>query len=229
VNHVLRRCPLPVLALAAAVLALAGGFAYGAIPDAGGVYTACVHSTTGALRLIDPSTGAACHSTERQVTWGKQGPQGVQGPQGIQGAPGVFNGSFSSPNGKFTLSVTDAGIELTGPVSKVSISDQGTTVDGFAIFPIGSRQFFRGTEQHFDSEQHFGFEQHEGSEQHRGFEQHFGSEFHDGSSIVFAGGTVRFFTFVDLMGNCLAADPIPLSGVLLANGKSSAGARSCFN
>src|SRR6185503_9862080 len=73
VTHVFRRSPLSVLALAAAALALAGGFAYGAIPDANGVYTACAHSTTGALRLIDPSTGGACHSTESQVTWGKQG------------------------------------------------------------------------------------------------------------------------------------------------------------
>jgi hypothetical protein len=46
---------------------------------------------------------------------GPQGPQGPAGPAGAQGPPGVFSGHFQSPNGRFTLDVTDTGIVLAGP------------------------------------------------------------------------------------------------------------------
>ena len=82
---------------------IAGGIAYAAIPDSQGVYTACAHKSTGALRLIDPAVGS-CSQSETQVTWvkqgqtgpqgpvGPQGPQGVQGPAGADGAPGGLAG-----------------------------------------------------------------------------------------------------------------------------------------
>src|SRR5207248_5644801 len=41
--------------LIVAVLAVAGGIAYAAIPDSAGVYTACKLNATGTIRLIDPS------------------------------------------------------------------------------------------------------------------------------------------------------------------------------
>ena len=42
-------------AVALGAVLTAGGVAYATIPDANGVLTACMHKSTGALRLIDPS------------------------------------------------------------------------------------------------------------------------------------------------------------------------------
>ncbi len=53
---------------------------------------------------------------------GPQGPQGPAGPAGAQGPPGVFSGHFQSPNGRFTLDVTDNGIVLAGPTAKIQIA-----------------------------------------------------------------------------------------------------------
>lgn len=46
---------------------------------------------------------------------GPEGPSGPQGAQGPSGPAGAFSGSFQSPNGQYSISVTDAGIELKGP------------------------------------------------------------------------------------------------------------------
>ncbi len=47
---------------------------------------------------------------------GPKGAQGPQGPQGPQGAPGVFSGHLQSPNGLYSLDITDlGGIVLAGP------------------------------------------------------------------------------------------------------------------
>jgi hypothetical protein len=78
-----------VLAVLAAAL-VAGGVAYAAIPDSGGVYTACMLKHVGTLRLIDttlPSSSPMSHCTtyETQVTWNQTGQQGQQGPQGPKG------------------------------------------------------------------------------------------------------------------------------------------------
>lgn len=60
---------------------------------------------------------------------GDTGPQGAVGPQGPAGPQGTagsgsgsgFSGSFTSPNGLYSLAVTDAGITLKGPGGKVVI------------------------------------------------------------------------------------------------------------
>jgi Collagen triple helix repeat (20 copies) len=84
---------LRVIGLSTILLALAAGIAYATIPDSGGLYTACVAKTTGAVRLIDTSqTGQTpashCLPQETQVSWNQQGPKGDPGPQGPQGDPG---------------------------------------------------------------------------------------------------------------------------------------------
>ena len=91
VKPTIRLTPRRTLALAAvAALAMVGGFAYAAIPDANGVYTACKLRATGTIRLIDKSLPATsflgrCTLLEDEISWSHTGPRG---PQGIQGAKG---------------------------------------------------------------------------------------------------------------------------------------------
>jgi len=83
VNGTLRRRGLALGALAAAVLALAAGIAYAAIPDAGTkVFTACMLKNVGTIRLIDPALGTGtllgkCSSLEQQISWNQQGQAGA--------------------------------------------------------------------------------------------------------------------------------------------------------
>src|SRR5262245_8460228 len=54
------------------------------------VYTACVTTSSGAIRMISITTG--CKANETRITWnniGPQGPAGQQGPQGPAGATGA--------------------------------------------------------------------------------------------------------------------------------------------
>ncbi|MFL5944367.1 MAG: hypothetical protein ACJ74C_02865, partial [Gaiellaceae bacterium] len=72
-----RRTTLVAALVAAGVLA-AAGIAYAVIPDAAGEYHACMHKSTGAIRLIDPSLGTSsllshCLSPESEISWNKQG------------------------------------------------------------------------------------------------------------------------------------------------------------
>jgi hypothetical protein len=59
---------------------------------------------------------------------GPSGPQGAQGPSGPSGPAGTFSGSFQSPNGQYSISVTDAGIELRGPGSGRVRLDAGNLI-----------------------------------------------------------------------------------------------------
>jgi hypothetical protein len=61
-------------ACAAMALAAAGGVAFAVIPDAGtGVIHSCYDKTTGALRVIDPSKGQSCGSSEAALNWNGRG------------------------------------------------------------------------------------------------------------------------------------------------------------
>ena len=71
--HVRRRHLLMLALLTAAIV---GGVAYAATPDGNGTYTACRSVKTGAVRIIDPSLGAAsqlgrCTARESRITWSK--------------------------------------------------------------------------------------------------------------------------------------------------------------
>jgi hypothetical protein len=76
-----------VLVAVAAILVLAGGIAYAAIPGANGTITGC-YKANGSLRVIDAEAGQTCTSSEQQLTWNQTGPQGPEGPQGPTGPPG---------------------------------------------------------------------------------------------------------------------------------------------
>lgn len=131
------------VALAAiAIFAVAGGVAYAAIPDAGtGVYHACMLKNVGTIRIIDPERQRCSASLEIEITFNKQGPTGNPGPTGPPGPPGQsgrdgmdgkdgapFSGTFTSPNGEYSLSVTDAGIVLAGAGSTINLTSAGVAV-----------------------------------------------------------------------------------------------------
>ena len=135
--HFIRSLGHRRVALAAiAIFAVAGGVAYAAIPDAGtGVYHACMLKNIGTIRIIDPERQRCSSSLEVEITFNKQGPAGVPGPTGPPGPPGhdgrdghdgaPFSGTFTSPNGEYSLSVTDAGIVLSGAASTISLTSSG--------------------------------------------------------------------------------------------------------
>ena len=63
----------------AVVLMVGGAVAYAAIPNAQGVFTACISKSSGDVRVIDPSTGATCKSWELKRTWNQKGQPGAPG------------------------------------------------------------------------------------------------------------------------------------------------------
>ena len=126
------------------LFAAAAGIAYAAIPDSQGVYTACMLNKVGTVRLIDPSLPASnpmshCTNVETKFTFNQQGQQGapgLAGAPGKDGAPGAdgkdgkdgqpFSGTFTSPNGQFSITVDDTGIKLAGPLNSIELQPDGT-------------------------------------------------------------------------------------------------------
>ena len=164
-----------------AIFAVAGGIAYAAIPDTGGVFHACVMKN-GSVRIIDPDTDQ-CKQNESAITFNQKGQTGDPGPQGpagtngtngtngtdgtngAPGQPGVsptvtqlavndpncpaggaaitdaaqhtayvcggtpFSGTFTSPNGKYKISVTDTGVTVVGADTTLALTATGMRVD----------------------------------------------------------------------------------------------------
>ena len=125
-------------ALCTAVLAGAAGVAYGtssfaSSTQATSVIQACENPGNGNLRVV-ANAATDCHANETALTWnvvGPQGPQGLPGPKGDTGDTGPagnFTGVFRSPNGDYSLTVSDTGIELRGPNGRVTLNDGGIDV-----------------------------------------------------------------------------------------------------
>jgi hypothetical protein len=133
-----------VLGIVCAGVVFAGGMAYAAAGS--GEINACAKKGSGSLYLPGDR---GCLPGDRGVTWNVQGPAGAPGPagpqgpkgdtgdvgpsgpagpQGPQGPAGTFAGSFKSPNGQYSISVTDSGIELKGPGGGLVRLDTGNLV-----------------------------------------------------------------------------------------------------
>jgi hypothetical protein len=131
----------------------------------------------------------------------------------------AFDGHFTSPNGRYSLDVTDEGITLDGPYSSITIGENGARFDGYLVHESTSQ------ERHYGGEYHEGFERHLGTERHEGFEQHFGFENHDGSE-THRGFEITFSApFLHLFAGC--SDPFTTSKLSLANGATTRGLDSC--
>ena len=77
--------------LTLASIVLSSGVSLATIPDANGVFHACVDNKTGAVRIIDTAI-STCTSKETATSWsmvGPMGPQGLMGPYGPAGPPGA--------------------------------------------------------------------------------------------------------------------------------------------
>lgn len=136
-RDLLRRLP-SLLVVSLAAFAGAAGVAYATTAlssahQATSVIQACENPGNGTLRVVaDNTTG--CHANETAVTWnvvgpqgppgpqGDTGPQGLQGDTGPQGPAGTFTGTFTSPNGDYSLHVTDTGISLQGPAGRIGLT-----------------------------------------------------------------------------------------------------------
>jgi hypothetical protein len=88
-----------------------------------------------------------CRSNELPIEWSVTGPPGPPGPEGPAGPAGQdgedgtpFSGTFTSPNGQYSLSVTDAGIRLAGVGSTILLDATGIRVDSATALTIRSAQ-----------------------------------------------------------------------------------------
>lgn len=130
-----------VVATLALVLAIGGGTAYAA--SAGGsatpaVLKVCAGKKGGDLRLL---SGKSCRPGEQELTInsrgatgapgpvGPAGPTGAPGPQGERGPVGIPT-SVASPDGRFTVAATNAGIVLTGPKGSLSFDGEELLAGG---------------------------------------------------------------------------------------------------
>jgi hypothetical protein len=144
-----------------AIFGAAGGIAFASIPDSGtGTYHACMLVKDGTIRIIDPATDQCKAKTETEITFNKQGPQGpsptvTQLPTGNTNCPNggaaitdsanstayvcsgqPFSGTFTSPNGQYSIAVTDSGVTITGAGNTVSVAGTGVRVDTHGTSPV---------------------------------------------------------------------------------------------
>jgi hypothetical protein len=128
-----------VISTMALILALGGATAFAA--SGGGSSPAklklCAAKKGGDLRLL--SGAGSCKPSEQALTVDSRGTEGVAGAAGPAGAPGErgpqgergpAGPSLASPDGRFTVVATNAGIVLAGP-------NGATTFDGEKILSDG--------------------------------------------------------------------------------------------
>ena len=128
-----------VLGYALGLLTAVAGFAVGTAwaghsATDNNTITACVSHEDGSLYLMTRGRKRdGCGRRDTTVLWNITGPQGLQGIQGIQGLKGDqgpvgADGSVRkavSPNGVFTLTLSNAGILLMGPNGSVHVDFSG--------------------------------------------------------------------------------------------------------
>ncbi|HEX5811286.1 MAG TPA: hypothetical protein VFY38_04230, partial [Pseudonocardia sp.] len=110
----------------------------------------------GTIRLIDPSLPSGnlmrhCASLETQVSWNQLGQPGPAGPVGTkgdkgdpgpQGPPGAFTGTLTSPNGAYSMSITDAGIVLRAPGATARLAGSDIMLDSGGSTTVQARTSF---------------------------------------------------------------------------------------
>jgi hypothetical protein len=109
------------LAVVAAALSLGAARAIGAIgsgiPDAQGVFHACVNTASGEVRLVLPDT--QCATGWSAVAWNQAGPPGAPGPPGP-----------SSPNDAFSV---EANSDVVLPRSFTSVLDLDVPAGNYVV------------------------------------------------------------------------------------------------
>ncbi len=129
------------LGLLTALAGFAVGAAWAGHSATDNAIVACASHEDGTLYLQDrgkKKDGCARHDTT--VQWsitGPQGPQGLKGDTGAAGAAGAAGpagapgtiSSASSPNGVFTITLSNAGILLKGPNGAVHVDFSGARMN----------------------------------------------------------------------------------------------------
>lgn len=150
-------------AVVVAALGAGAAYATTSLVRAGAVEPAviqgCKNPGNGGLRVV--ATPADCHKNETPIAWNAVGPAGPPGvsPTVTALAPGdancpaggaviadafgstayacngeSFAGTFTSPNGQFSLRVDDNGVKLAGPGNQtVTISGAGIKAEGNSV------------------------------------------------------------------------------------------------
>lgn len=90
-------------------------------------------------RSRPPRTGKTPIQWSEQGVAGPAGPQGPAGEDGEDGEDARFSGTFTSPNGRYSLSVTDTGIVLASPDSSIRVTDSAIRVETMGPDPIELR------------------------------------------------------------------------------------------
>lgn len=96
-----------------------------------GTWTGDVEYQPGEVVSYDNSSYVAEAATAGEEPNAKEGPwalMAAQGTAGAQGPAGTFSGTLQSPDGKYTLSVTNAGIVATGPNGQFTLDSGGVAV-----------------------------------------------------------------------------------------------------
>jgi len=116
--------------LIGAALAVTGLATYASIPAADGVIHGCYKRASGALRVIDDTSGR-CDANELPLTWsqsglpGSPGPPGPPGPQGAQRPPGSAGSRLlATAAGAGFTSVPCTNDNQAGPVHSVSFDKE---------------------------------------------------------------------------------------------------------
>ncbi len=133
-----------VLGYMLGLLTAFAGFAVGGVAFAGhsatgdNTLTACASQVDGSLYLVDRGKKTdGCRKRDTTVVWSITGPQGIQGPKGDKGdkgdqGPRGADGSVShavSPNGVFTITLSNSGILLKGPNGDVHVDFAGVRMN----------------------------------------------------------------------------------------------------
>lgn len=129
------------LGLGTAVAGFGVAAAWAGHTASGGAVLACVRHQSGTLYLQNTrSRRSPCERGDTATQWSVTGPQGLQGAQGPTGAAGA-NGapgaagpagsltSARSPNGLFTVTLSNQGILLKGPRGTLTISGAGAQMN----------------------------------------------------------------------------------------------------
>ena len=99
---------LHVLFAAAALLIVAAGAGYAAIPASNGTISAC-KDNKGALRVIDAEAGQTCNTNQQLLTWNQHGPAATAGREIVsaenlqQDGAAFKNAQAVCPSGKLAV------------------------------------------------------------------------------------------------------------------------------
>jgi hypothetical protein len=131
-RHILAVCVVAVTAVVAAGTTYATTSGLNGIPDAAGVFHACVNNTSGEIKLV--AANAVCVTGSSAVSWnqiGRPGQDGQPGPPGPSGADTTYNYRFGGmvPGTSVARAFCEPGEKVTGGGGFSVSSSAGLTQD----------------------------------------------------------------------------------------------------